>query len=210
MPGKGNLLKVQIIKIGKRLYDLRLAAAHSGNLSARFDRNNILITATGCSLGALKFKDIIKVNLEDKADIKNRRLSSEFPLHRLIYKNFNCQRIIHCHPPFANGYFAAYPKFKGFTPEAKVYLRDIPVVKVDTPTITKPGLVIEALKKSNLAVIRNHGVVCMGRDFPQALYLIETLEEAVKVKAIARLFKFKKKPIDTLDVALKENLSQYL
>jgi ribulose-5-phosphate 4-epimerase/fuculose-1-phosphate aldolase len=37
--------------------------------------------------------------------------------------------------------------------------------------------------------MKNHGVVAMGENFTDARYLIETLEEAVRMVGIARLLK---------------------
>ena len=87
MSDKENILKDEIINIGKRLYNLRLVAARAGNLSTRLDKDNILITATGTSLGQLSHDDIIKVNISSQADIKNKKLTTEFPVHQLIYRN---------------------------------------------------------------------------------------------------------------------------
>ena len=157
-------------------------------------------------LGSLTHDDMIKVDLTKDADIKNARLTSEFPLHSLIYKNFPHKVIIHCHPTLINAYFAVCPELKALTFETKLYLGNIPVVEQDTPAITKLEPVIEALKISNLVVIKNHGVVAVADKFSDALYLIEALEEAVKIAAVARLFK--KEILDDLDKALKENFNQ--
>lgn len=203
--GREKALKDEIINIGKKLYNLRLVVARAGNLSARINENNILVTATGISLGDLTYKDIIKVDLTREEDIKNKQLTTEFPLHSLIYKNFLHKVIIHCHPTLINAYFAVYSDLKALTFETKLYLGNIPVVQQDTPAITKPELVIEALKVSNLVVVRNHGVVSVADKFSDALYLIETLEEAVKTAASARLFK--KEIFDDLDKALKEDFA---
>ncbi len=202
--GKEKALKDEIIKIGKRLSDLRLVVARAGNLSTRIDENNILVTATGTSLGNLNYSDILKVDLSSA--VKPEGLTSEFPLHSLVYKNFPHQVIIHCHPTLINAYFAIYPEIKAFTFETKLYLGNIPVVEQETPAITKPELVINALKVNNLVVIKNHGVVAVGDKFSDCLYLIESLEEAVKTAAVARLFK--KEILDDLDKELKTNLSQ--
>jgi putative sterol carrier protein len=88
--------------------------------------------------------------------------------------------------------------------ESKLYLGNVPVVPQETPSITKPELVVEALKMSNLVVIKNHGVICVAEDFTDGFNLIETLEEAVKVTSIARLWD--KTILDDLDRALKEDL----
>jgi L-fuculose-phosphate aldolase len=201
--GKQKELRQQIINTGRKLSDLHLVVATAGNLSCRIDAENILITATGTALGNLKGDDVIKVNLIKQ---ENNRLSTEFPLHKLIYQSFPAKTIIHCHPPITNGYFAVYSALKNLTFESKLYLGDVPLVPQDTPAITKPELVIEALKTNNLVVIKNHGVVAVAGDFPKGLNLIETLEEAVKITAVARLFD--RSALDDLDKVLKEDLSR--
>lgn len=202
--GKEKSLKEDIINIGKKLYDLRLVAAKSGNLSARIDDNNILITATGTCLGSLTSDDILKVDLNSD-NFKNQKVTTEFPLHSLVYKNFLSKVIIHCHPPLANAYFAVYSELKALTFETKLYLGNVPVVPQDTPAVTKPELVIEALKTSNLVVLKNHGVVSIADEFKEAFHLIDSLEEAVKTASVARLFK--KEILDDLDKSLKDDLA---
>ena len=204
--GKEKSVRDEIISTGKKLYDLRLVVARSGNLSCRMDEKNILITATGTCLGHLTADDIIKADLSEIEQSKNSRLTSEFPLHHLIHKNFPSRYVIHCHPTLVNAYFAVCPDLKTLTFETRLYVSDVPVVEQETPSITRPELVVEVLKNSNLVVIKNHGVVSVADSFRDALYLIETLEEAVKTAAVARLFK--KDILDPLDKALKENLAQ--
>lgn len=202
--GKENSLKEDIVDIGKELYGLRLVAAKSGNLSARIDENNILITATGACLGSLTSDDILKVDL-GQDNVKSQNVTTEFPLHSLVYKNFPVKIIIHCHPPLTNAYFAVYSELKALTFETKLYIGNVPVVPQDTPAVTKPEAVIEALKVSNLVVLKNHGVVAIADGFKQALHLVDNLEEAVKTAAVARLFK--KEILDDLDKSLKEELT---
>jgi L-fuculose-phosphate aldolase len=181
---------------------LHLVAGSAGNLSARLEENKILVTATQTELGALKESDILKIDLDHNREAN--KVTTEFPLHKLIYKNFPAQVVIHCHPVFTNGYFAVYSDIKLLTFESKLYLGNIPVVEQDTPAVTRPEQVVEVLKTSNLVVLKNHGVVAMGEIFKGAFNLIETLEEAVKVAATARLFK--KEILDDLDRELKARL----
>jgi len=204
MAQKEETLKGEIIQVGKRLYQTGLAVARSGNLSARLDAENILITATQTFLGELKPEDIVRVNLATLKPEGNIAPSSELPLHSLLYKNFSCQVIIHCHPPLVNGYFAVAEALEALTFETKFYLGDVPVVAQDTPTVTKPESVVAALKSNNLVVLKNHGTVAVADKFADALSLTEALEEAVKTAALARLWQ--KNILDDLDAALKENL----
>lgn len=209
--GKEKVLRNEIIRIGRKLYELRLVVARSGNLSARIDEKNIFVTQTGASLGNLTSCDIIKVNLDSEEDLKNKRLTSEFPLHNLIYKNFDNRVIIHCHPTLINAYFSIYSDLKALTFETKLYVGSIPIVEQETPSITNLEPVIDALKNNNFVVIKNHGVVSIANTFSDALYLIEAVEEAVKTAATARIFK--KDVLDDLDKEMKEKLAsgnQYL
>ena len=130
---KEKTLKDEIINIGKKLHELRLVVARSGNLSCRIDENNVFVTATGTCLGSLTQDEVIKVDLG--ASTQDPRLTSEFPLHSQIYKNFPNRVIIHCHPTLVNAYFAVCPELKALTFETKLYLGNIPVVEQDTPAI---------------------------------------------------------------------------
>jgi len=200
-----NRLKNEIIKVGKRLYEQGLAVAKSGNISAKVDDDNILITASQTYLGDLSSDDIVKVNIKTNTVTGNKNASSELPLHSLVYKNFPSKAVIHCHPPLINGYFAVTSSLKALTFETKFYLGEVPLVHQDTPTVTKPGEVIEALKKNNVVVLKNHGVVAMADTFNEALALVEAMEEAVSSVAVARLFD--NKILDDLDNALKAKLT---
>lgn len=199
-------LKEEIIKIGKKLYDLRLVVARSGNLSARLDNKRILVTKSGASLGDLTPEDIIKVGLNHPEAIKDKPVTSEFPLHSQVYQNFSSKVIIHCHPTLINAYFAVTSELKTLTFEGRLYLGNVPLIPQDTPAITDLEPVLQALKNSSIVVIKNHGVVSMAEKFSDALYLIEALEEAVKTAAVARLFK--KDILDDLDKELKTGFAQ--
>lgn len=203
--GKELKLRKEIIKIGSRLHESRLAVAKSGNISARLDDKNILITATSTALGDLSYRDIVKVNLDTGKVYSSVKPSSELPLHSLVYKNFKSQVVIHAHPPLINGYFAVTSDLKALTFETKFYLGTVPVVEQDTPTVVNAQPVIAALKTNNLVVLKNHGVVALADKFYDALSLIEALEEAVRTASIARIFK--NDILDDLDKALKSDLT---
>ncbi|MCK9572374.1 MAG: class II aldolase/adducin family protein [Candidatus Omnitrophica bacterium] len=199
-------LRLKIINVGLHLYQAGLAVACSGNLSCRLDEAQILITATGSCLGALKEEDIVKVDLATLKPEGKINPSSELPLHSLVYKNFASRVVLHCHPPLINGYFAVAKQLKAVTFETKFYLGAVPVVAQDTPTVSAPQEVVDALKTNNLVVLKNHGTVAIGDNFENALSITEALEEAVKSAAVARLFD--KDFLDDLDVNLKAELKR--
>jgi L-fuculose-phosphate aldolase len=185
---KEKQIKQEIIKVGKKLYDFRLVAARGGNLSARIEGDLILITSSGTCLGELKDKDLLKVDLTCDTQDTLKGLTTEFVLHSSVYKNFSAQVIIHCHPPLINAYYSIYYELQSITFENRLFLGKVPVVTQDTPSITQPEEVVGALKTNNIVVIKNHGVVCIADKFADAFYLIEELEEAVKMAGFVRLF----------------------
>lgn len=185
---KQLFLKEEIISIGKRLYNFRLVAARGGNLSARIEKQAILITASGACLGSLNEMDILQVDVSADSVDSLKGLTTEFPLHSLIYQNFPVQRIIHAHPPLTNAYYSVYNELPSITFENKLFLGQVPVVSQDTPNVSEPEKVMEGLKTNNIVVIKNHGVVCIADKFVDAFYLIEELEEAVRMAGLARLF----------------------
>jgi L-fuculose-phosphate aldolase len=199
-------LKLEIIQVGKRLYAAGLAVAKSGNLSAKLDAENILITASGTALGQLKENDIVKVSLADGKAEGGLVPSSELPLHSLVYKNFPAKVVVHCHPPLINGYFAVAKTLKAMSFETKFYLGEVPVIPQQTPTVTDPDPVIAALKTNSLVVLKSHGTVAIADKFEEALSITEALEEAVKSAALARIFD--KDALDELDAALKDDLKR--
>jgi L-fuculose-phosphate aldolase len=197
-------LKNDIIRIGRKLYSRSLVVAKSGNLSARLDKDTMLITATGTSLGALTARDIARVSISKGPCGSGCRPSSEFPLPSMIYRNFDCSRVVHCHPPLTNAYFTAYARLADLIFETRHTIGDVPVVKQYSVTVTKPAPVIAALRKNKLVVLKNHGVVAIDDDFIEAFYRVEALESAVEVAAVARLFK--KDILDELDTCLNIKL----
>lgn len=208
---KEEALREEIISLGKRLHDLRLVAATGGNLSARIDGMTILITATAVSLGQLKHEDILRVDLAQQKSARHERLSTEFPLHSQIYENFSEVRsVIHCHPALTNAYFVVHDDIEVLTVETKIFLGNVPVIEQSTPTVTDPRKVIECLEASNIVAIKNHGVVAIGEDFTKAFYLIESLEEAVRIAGVARLFQKEDRTVfeEELEHTLSEPLSK--
>jgi L-fuculose-phosphate aldolase len=196
----------EMIQTGKRLHAMGLAVARSGNISAREDDATIFITATGCCLGTMTEDDIVKVSSYDGRCMDGQLPSTELPLHLAIYNDLSVSRIIHCHPPLINAYFAAYGRLKTVTFESEFYLGTIHAIEQETPSVTQLSPVVHALKNNNQAVLKKHGTVTVARSFPDALGYIEALNDAVRTAAVARLFK--KDYLDELDIALKEDLTK--
>ena len=182
-------LKTEIINLGRLLWEKDLASGLNGNISTRVDGDVILLTATKTCLGQLNPKDILLMKL-DGTILEAGAVSTEKLLHTEIYKNFpDAKAVIHTHTTYTSAYFLEHDCLTPRIFESKVYLGEIKAVEQMTPSVTHSAPVIGALKRNNVAVLKNHGVVAMGENLFDCFVLIQGLEEAVKIEAISRLFK---------------------
>ncbi len=182
-------LKKEIIDIGRLLWDKDLASGLNGNISARVEENKYLLTGRGTCLGRLGFDDIVFLDLEGKVFGKGQP-SSEKLLHSEIYKNFpEVKAVIHTHLTYTSGYFHANDTLTPITFESRLYLGEIKAIEQFTPTVTDVKPVIEALKKNSIVVLKNHGVLAMGKTLFDCFLLTQCLEESVKMDAVSRLYR---------------------
>lgn len=181
-------LKKDIIDIGRLLWDKDLASGLNGNISVRADENKYLLTGRGTCLGRLGFDDIVFLDLEGKVFGKGQP-SSEKLLHSEIYKNFpQVQAVIHTHLTYTSGYFHANDTLTPITFESRLYLGEIKCLEQFTPTVTDIKPAIDALKKNSIVVLKNHGVLAMGKTLFDCFVLTQCLEESVKMDAVSRIY----------------------
>ncbi|MCP4653390.1 MAG: hypothetical protein GY858_08435 [Candidatus Omnitrophica bacterium] len=179
-------LKKDIVYWSKLLNERGLITARSGNVSCKVGAN-ILITCHDCYLGHLEEDDILLMDLNGNVLEGKRPPSSETQLHLAVHNKFkDISVVLHSHSPFSTAFFHYFNKLDIFSFEAKFYLGDIAVLPQKTPTVTDVGPVVQALEDGNVIVLKNHGVVAMGKDFKESFSLIELLEEQSRVNLTVR------------------------
>lgn len=182
--------KKGIMAIGVLLWEKELVTGLNGNISVRLDEEHILLTATKTCLGLLQPKDILLMNLQSGEVLEEGEVSSEKLMHTEIYKALpDIKAILHTHTPFANAYFLENEVLHPRIFETKLYLGEVRCVDQKTPSVTDPQPIVEALGANRLVVLRNHGVLAVGKDLFENFLLIQCLEDAVKVDAISRLYR---------------------
>jgi L-fuculose-phosphate aldolase len=186
---KMKQMKEELIYWAKVLNQKNLVSARSGNISAKVSDREILITSHNCYLGYLKEEEILLVDLEGKILEGKKEITSEKKIHLDIHKNFKDVKVVlHAHPPNTVAFFHYFDDLDIFSFEAKFYLGKVKVIPQDTPTVTQTSPIIEALKTTNIVILKEHGVISIGRDFKDAFGLIEILEEQSKVNLLMRAF----------------------
>jgi L-fuculose-phosphate aldolase len=169
-----------IIRWGKLLFERRLISGWGGNLSCRVGKNDFLITGQHAPLGFLTTKDLVRIRADGKPVQKSHRASSETPMHLAVYAGTDAQAIVHVHPPMVLAFSLSHDSFAPLSYEEKYTIGKVPIIPQDTPTVTKPEAVVEALKYNPVAIIKGHGTVAIGKTFQEAFLYTDLLEEAVQ------------------------------
>jgi L-fuculose-phosphate aldolase len=185
-----QLLRKQMVEVGRRMYRRGLVVATEGNISARLTSQRILMTPTGAWKGFLAPGDIVAVDLNGRVARSGRRPSMEYPMHRGIYRaRPDVRAIVHAHPPVATGFaVAGIALDEPILAEAVLVLGPVPVVPYATPaTEALSESIAPYVTKHNALLLGNHGAVTMGRDLHAAYGRMEILEHLALIQLTARL-----------------------
>lgn len=183
-------IKSELINYSKLCYQNKHVTATDGNLSVRTRKNFILITAANTHKGNLKTTDLIKVDFKGKVIQGNKKVSTEFKLHRFIYENReDVKSIIHTHAKFSSAYaVAGLSLSKPILPEIYIRLGKIPLAKYGTPSTDELTQSIENLVKDHNAILlANHGLVTFGKNLEEAYNLTEKVEQFAEISFYASM-----------------------
>ena len=183
---KQSPLTTEICEIAHYLYSKGLAPGKSGNISARF-QDIVAITPSGVSLGHVSEEEIVMVNMDGKI-LTGNNPSSELMLHLEVYKNKNVNGIVHTHSSYATGFAMSGKKIErleGFGERNKPFLKMVDYAQPGTVQLAQ--LVGEGLKKEDVVILENHGVVATGENLSEAALLAEFVEETAKTQLVARV-----------------------
>ena len=173
-------IREQIIDACMYLKKTGLIARTWGNVSARLNDNEFIITPSGLDYELTKPEDLVVVKTDDCSyDKSGRKPSSEKLVHASAYKvrpdvNF----IVHTHQLYASAIGAE---------EENIELKNgevIPCCKYGLPsTKALQNNCEEAFKKypeANSFLMAKHGAICFGKDEKDALKNAEKLEKECK------------------------------
>ena len=178
----------EIIDVGNNIYNKNLVSGKSGNISKRIKTANgdiVAITPTLKSLANLKPEDIVIVDFDGNT-LTSGKPSSEVNMHLEIYKKRNdVNGIVHTHSPYATGFAFSNKKIKrleGFGEIKNPYLPDIEYEKPGTAELARSAS--EGIGDSDVLVLKNHGVICVGENLKEAESLAVFVEESAKTQFI--------------------------
>lgn len=175
----------KLIEVCNKLYDRELASGKSGNVSIRLG-NYIAITPTLKAMNDLNEDDIVLVDMKSNALTKGKP-SSEVGMHLAIYKKrSDVNAIIHTHSPYTTGFAFSDKKIKrleGFGEINNPYVASIEYEKPGSDELALNAS--EAIKNEDVLVLKNHGVICVGKDLNETESLAIFIEESAKTQFVS-------------------------
>jgi L-fuculose-phosphate aldolase len=187
--------KKEVAYYMRRLYNKNLTTTSGGNVSLRLEDGRLLITPSSTDKGRIKSEQIGLLSFSGENQTPQLRPSMETGMHIAIYnKRPDINAIVHAHPPMASAFTALRKNINcTLTAEARIIL-GIPVVAPYAlmGSSLLADRVAETVKHSNVILMENHGVICLGQNLLMAFDRIEVLEVAAKMTLVTELLKGKK------------------
>jgi L-fuculose-phosphate aldolase len=171
------------------MYQYRLVVGLDGNVSARVGEDRVVATPAGACKGFLKPEDLVLVDLDGRP-IDGGRPSTELEMHLVLYRQRpDVDAVVHGHPPFATAFATAGIDLdRCLLPEIVVSLGRVPVTTYGTPSTGEVGEAVRAVADEHDAfLLRNHGVVALGRGVLPTYYKLETVENLAHITFVAEL-----------------------
>lgn len=180
------VLRSAIVECGRICYERHLTTSNDGNISARMDNGQILITPSGISKGRLHESDMLTLDLDGNilSAKQNRLPSSETSMHLEVYKQRSDVRaVLHAHPIFATTLTVAGIDFPAdVLPEVILTLGNVPTTAYAIPASHEDAEVIRPfIKDYNALLLRQHGSLTVGKDLDEALVHLERMEHVAEI-----------------------------
>ncbi len=158
----------------------------AGNISLRW-KDGLLITPSGLPYDEMRADDIVFMNMDGSYD-HDLTASSEWRFHRdILLQRPEANAVVHAHPIYCTAFAIC-----GMEIPAAHYMIAVaggPTVRCaryesyGTPELS--AAVLEALEGRNCALLGNHGMIAIGPDLREAMWVAVELEALCKQYAVA-------------------------
>ncbi len=177
-------LKQELIEYGKLAEAKNLTPGVSGNMSARFDGDKILITSSGSANGYLSEDDFVIIDLDGNVIEGGRKPSSEKLVHCEFYKlREDVNYIIHVHSPYLSSFASAGIALdEPIMAENVFYFVKIPLAEYGLPS--SDDLVKKTskyFKEYDAVLMANHGFITGGKTLRETFLKLTLAESYAQV-----------------------------
>jgi L-fuculose-phosphate aldolase len=175
-----------VLAAAKDMLRRGLVEGTAGNISARREDGNLVITPSSVDYSEMTLDDLVLVDPDGGvlAAREGRSPSTEMKLHLACYKAFDdIGSVIHSHPVWATMFAIAHQSIPACIDEFAVYcggeVRCTEYAASGTPEV---GLnAVKALEGRAAALIANHGLVAVGPRPDKVLHVTALVERTAQI-----------------------------
>jgi len=182
-------IRQQLVEYGKKIVQAGFVIGSGGNISARY-QDVILLKARNVNMAQATVNDYIAFDLKKGAFLDNPCLpSSEYRMHILCYRQRpDICAVIHVHPVFC---VILSSKVKSLKSQEYEYLVNTGGSTMVIPYLQPGSLqlaraVSKVIKQDNAVILKQHGLVCVGRTLEEAYVRCQAIERASLIYILKR------------------------
>ena len=164
----------EFAKACRKVGEYGLLRCSSGNMSVRLEDELVAISSAGAWLSEITTEQVAICQIKDAECINGLKPTIESYFHLgVLRKRLDVNVVLHFQSPYATAIACGEPDKYNYS-----VIIEIPYYKLDKPGIVEyhpPGsdtladAVINALAHSNIAILRNHGLVTIGKNYDDAI-----------------------------------------
>ncbi len=174
-----------------RLYARGLTTTSGGNISLRVSNDLVLLTPSATDKGNMEADQIAEIGLDGSNRTPHLKPSGETMMHLEIYRRRpDVLAIVHAHPPMASVFSVSdRPLNVRLIAESYAILGEpVTAPYALTGTDELAAHVTDCVAGDTACVLmKNHGVLTLGRSLLEAFDRMEVLENAAKINIFAHL-----------------------
>jgi len=174
----------------RRLYEQKLTTCSGGNISLKIDGNKILITTSQLDKARLTPEQIGIITVDGENLTPELKPSMETGMHLSIFKKRpDIKAVVHAHPPYATSFSATNKKINcKLNGEARFVIGEPLYTEYALMGSEKLAeIVSEATLNGNVVLMKNHGVLTVGKTLLEAFDRLEVFEASAKITLITEL-----------------------
>ena len=178
----------ELNKYAKRLVDSGLVVGAGGNLSMR-EGDYMYISPSGFDLQEIE-DNWVKVHIETGEVEGDLRPSSEVLMHLECFrKNAETTAVLHAHPTYSIGVSSAGKDIPPLFPDFPAMVKSVGYIDYVIPTTHVLADAVGALiDQHDVIIMRNHGVLTVGKTMKEAYFFMQLTEESAKIFTISTIF----------------------
>ena len=184
LQSKEDILRQEIIDYGVRSYNSGFVTETEGNLSAKLSENRFLVTPSHIPYDRRIAEDVVLLDQDGNVVKGERRPTSESRMHLGVYKaRPDVGAIVHAHPLFCSVLAVIGEPLRPILDEMIPYLGGV----VEVSEFAASGSseiaqnVIKALGNRSVALIANHGNLCVGKNMSRAFQTAKYVEKYAEI-----------------------------